>query len=208
MAGRTVSTHREGDRTILPVTFADGVTVELVYPAELDLEHLEPTSEVVLAVDSGGRSVRRDVRLTRSGAPTEPEGSAGIDYVRLTFGKWEVLVSAATDHGESPLTPVEARAWTEALAVEEAPTGFPIVVLGPRLRLARNPDDQAAPVLLVLGIDLEPGVALSRPDSCGGTALEENERCYAGVSILLAAYGDAEFIDAVSSQVELTAPPA
>jgi hypothetical protein len=197
-------TYADGNRIVMPVTFADGVTVELVYPPELGLERLEPTSEVIIAADAGGREVRRDVRLVGAGKLTELEGSEGADYLLLSFGEWKALVIASVDHGAPPLTAAELQVWTEDLAVEEADTGFPTVVLGPRLRIARTPDDQAAPVMLVLDAgDLDPGLALTRPDSCAVAALEETWRCDEDASVIVSPYGDPDFQDAVLKQVDV-----
>ena len=146
-----------GFAVVLPVTFADGVTVALVYPAELALERLEPMSSVILAADARGDMVRRDVVVTRSRERPKLDGSEGSDYLLLPFEEWEALVSVAADRGAPPLTAAERSAWAEDLAVQEAATGFPVVVAGPRLRLAPNPDDETAPVELLLGADLEPG---------------------------------------------------
>jgi hypothetical protein len=190
----------------MPVTFADGATVELLYPPDLALERLEPTSEVIMAADVGGPGVRRDVRLARTGGLAEPEGSAGTDYLLLPFGEWEAIVVAGTGHGAPPLSSAERRAFAEDLALEEAATGFPIVVAGPRLRISPNPDDQTAPTTLVLGAaELDPGLALARPDSCAVAGLEENWRCDEPTSIVLAPYGNPEFQAAVLRQVDVRA---
>ncbi len=203
------STGAERDLIVMPVTFADGVTVELVYPPELALERLEATSEVILTAETGGRDVPRDVRLARAGELPRPEGLEGTDYLLLSFGNWEARVSAATEHGAPPLSSAERRAFMEDLAVEQAETGFPVVVNGPRLRIARNPDEDVAPVMLLLDAgDLDPGLALTRPDSCAAAALEENWRCDEAASIVIAPYGEPAFQDAVLRQVEVRAVPA
>jgi hypothetical protein len=192
------SPHALDGRTVLPVTFADGVTVDLVYPPDLALERLERTSEVILPADTGAGETHRDVRLARVG-----ELAPGGHDLLLSFGDWEALVMAATDHGAPPLSTIELRAFAEDLAVVEAEAGFPVVVLGPRLRIAPNPDDQAAPVLLVLDAgDLNPGLALTRPESCRVAALE-NEHCHEETSILVSALGDPGFQDAVLGPVDV-----
>ena len=97
----------------------------------------------------------------------------------------------------------------EDLAVEQAETGFPVVVNGPRLRIARNPDEDVAPVMLLLDAgDLDPGLALTRPDSCAVAALEESWRCDEAASVVIAPYGEPAFQQAVLRQVEVRAVPA
>lgn len=165
------------------MTFADGVTIDLVYPPELALERLSPASEVHLTA-----------------------GVEGTDYLLLSFGEWQARVWIAVDRGAPPLTEVERSVWHRELAVEESATGFPTVLPKPHLHIARNPDERVAPVTLVLDAgDLNPGLALTRPDSCAAAALEVSWRCDEDASVVVAPYGDQEFQGAVLSQVDVRA---
>jgi hypothetical protein len=139
------------------VTFADGVTIDLVYPPELALERLSPASEVHLTLVTEDRQVRRQVLLVRAGSLPVPAGVEGADYLLLSFGEWQARVWIAVDRGAPPLTEVERSVWHRELAVEESATGFPTVLPKPHLHIARNPDERVAPVTLVLDAgDLNP----------------------------------------------------
>lgn len=62
------ATQRQGDRTVLPVTFPDGSTAELVYPAGLDLASMGVQPDVSL-VDSRRPAARSPLVFLHRGTP-------------------------------------------------------------------------------------------------------------------------------------------
>lgn len=115
--------RREGDRRVLPVTFPDGSTAELVYPADLDLAGMGVQPDVSILdsrnpaersplvflhrgtpgpdVLQGTQPVQRPA--TRSGRPVEiwqarPESAVAPNqafWVVYKVGAWTVLASAS-----------------------------------------------------------------------------------------------------------------
>jgi hypothetical protein len=138
------ATHREGDRVVLPVTFPDGGSAELVYPATLDLAgmgaqpdmaflngtdygyfrfyHGDPPASVfqegaspLVVQDAKGRTVE----VIRAGRGQDRWGAY---WVVFRFGSWTVL--ASLDANEDAQAVERARVFAAHLDGRETSDGF------------------------------------------------------------------------------------
>lgn len=169
-------TYREGDRLVMPVTFPDGTTAELVYPAKLGLEQLSvyPDTYADGGPDVCGYPVsatRYDplVWWVRGDAPLAEHVRQGgttvalwqgtrdhepYDYLVYRFGSWSVLVPCKWDGDEEALA-----IWAENLHGYESPEGLLVLQGTPPLVL--HPwRDQNGPTLRMsdddVVVDLRP----------------------------------------------------
>jgi len=149
------ATLPEGDRTVMPVTFPDGTTAELLLPTSLPLE--EFTVSPSTYVDGGGDSncgvslmaTRQDpfINIVDGEAPLAEypvgdtvvglwgaaPGFGGYDYLLFRFGSWNVLLPCRSADD------ADARSWAEHLSGFESPDGF--LVLEGEGPLVANPYD-------------------------------------------------------------------
>jgi hypothetical protein len=147
------------------VTFPDGTTAELRYPAGLDLvrQGVRPYSSGSLPGTSG-----RDFKIHYRGAgeflagraPAETYTGADAQRVELwrardsepeyylvfRFGSWSVLVWDGA--GGASMTEEERRAWARSLEGQETEDGFLVLEAGGPLRLGRF-GDHAGPELML-----------------------------------------------------------
>jgi len=178
-------TRREGNATVMPVTFPDGTTAELRYPPELDLARLGVWARTsgVLGGDSGtGRGLEivygDAAGLTAGSAPVacyqgtdggqvELWGTPDPDlryWLLFRFGAWTV---AAWDGNSGRLLSNQDRArWARSLVGRQTGQGW-LVLRGRRpLRLGADHDGD---VQLQLG-DLSPRAVLLWPIRCTSRA--------------------------------------
>lgn len=137
------ATSREGDRIVMPVTFLDGTTAELVYDAELALESALIVPYWYAEVDEHDGSYRdliiRYGSLTdRPGFLNELVSTEAVhddalvcvyhvdlfndDYLMFEFEDWIVGIHSADD-----MTPEIRSAWIDGLELRTTPDGFPVV---------------------------------------------------------------------------------
>lgn len=143
------ATQREGDRTVLPVTFPDGSTAELVYPAGLGLAGMGLQPDVAILdrhnpaarsplvflhrgtpgpdVLEGAQPVQQ--AMTRPGRPVEvwqarPESAVTPDqayWVVYKVGSWTVLAPAADlEVATDVARQLEARQASDGFVVVDA----------------------------------------------------------------------------------------
>jgi len=157
-------THREDDSVVMPVTFPDGTTAELVYPPELDLSSLrvQPYSsgygpgfgrdflvydesigevigsyegaELLAEYDKGHGSTVGFWRLPPDGV-----------YLAFQFGSWTVLVYDYAEEG-AQMTDQDRALWATNFHGRDADDGFLLLEADPPLRLAQA-GEQAGPEL-------------------------------------------------------------
>ena len=153
------ATRTDGDGVVLPLTFPDGTTAELVYPAELELRARR--LPVLLRDASRREPVARDfwirrgdandiLELRNDGEPPElvaqyigsdgqlvgfwDFGAEETRQLSFQFGGWTVLVYDYV--GAAAMTDAERASWAASFAGRETADGFLILdALGP-LRLA------------------------------------------------------------------------
>jgi hypothetical protein len=98
-AGFVPRTTREGDRTVLPVTFPDGATAELVYPTALDLAGLgvQPDVSFLRVRDPGPRF---ELVFSRGGpVPGLLKGDQPVGRYQSAQGRPVLLWRAVEDPG-------------------------------------------------------------------------------------------------------------
>jgi hypothetical protein len=157
----------EGDRVVMPVTFPDGTSAELVYPPELALESLSvyPNTQA----DLGSGSCSSDLYISTQ------EGSAGVSgsepvavfpgvagdvelwegdkahggyWLVFKFGRW--YVSAPCRRGPGDVTHEE---WAASLSGHETTDGYLVLASEPPLEL--HPfRDVGGPALFMSGRDV------------------------------------------------------
>jgi hypothetical protein len=147
------ATYAEGDRTVMPVTFPDGTTAELVYPLELDLSGLrvqpytsgcgpgfardflvydEPLGEVI---------GRYEDAVLLSEYDDERGGTVGFwrlppdgVYLAFQFGSWTVLVYDY--EGGAQMSDEKRALWATNFHGQDAEDGFLLLEAEAPLRLA------------------------------------------------------------------------
>ncbi|HEU4354817.1 MAG TPA: hypothetical protein VFT27_04440 [Actinomycetota bacterium] len=172
------ATHQEGDRRVIPITFPDGTSAELVYPPELALETLSVYPDTF--ADGGPRACGHTVHATRYDpregwirgmAPlaehVRPDGETVAlwqgtrdnepwDYLVSRFGAWTVLVPC---DGDRPIDAGALATWADNLHGRESADGLLVLEGTPPLVL--HPwRDQNGPTLRMsdrdVVIDLRP----------------------------------------------------
>ena len=163
--GFVPSTYVEDDSVVMPITFPDGTTAELVYPPELDLSNMR-----VQPYSSGyGPGFARDflvldkpVGEVIDGNYREAELLADYDdghggtvgfwrlppdglYLAFQFGSWTVLVYDYADEG-AQMSDEDRALWATYFHGREAEDGFLLLEAEPPLRLAAA-GEHAAPEL-------------------------------------------------------------
>ena len=167
------TTYREKDTVVLPLTFPDGSTTEILYPPELDLASLGVTSASIAGslVDGGSGSCGFEFNVWWSGLPRVYEGEdplatypgAGLQPVELwqgtdgipyqlvyRFGPWLATLPCDESHQEDR---VAQERWSRSLSGQVTPEGF--LVLEARYPLKLFPP-RGGIVSLVLGLHGSP----------------------------------------------------
>jgi hypothetical protein len=135
-------TRPEGDRLILPVTFPDGSTAELLYPPDLDIAGLGVTPYMAGCGHDFGFTYFDPRGTMYKGAPLETyigsdgnqvslyesvPGFEGIDFLMFSFGEWWVDLYQYSDERD---TPGERRFCAEHLLGTVTEDGW-LVLSGP-----------------------------------------------------------------------------
>jgi hypothetical protein len=163
-AGFVPRTYREGVSVVMPVTFPDGTTAELVYPPKLDLSRLR-----VQPYSSGyGPGFGRDFLVydqplgevigRYEGAELLAEyddghgGTVGFwrlppdgIYLAFQFGSWTVLVYDYAEEG-AQMSDQDRVLWATNFHGRDAEDGFLLLEADPPLTLART-GEHAGPEL-------------------------------------------------------------
>jgi hypothetical protein len=224
---------RDGGRVVLPVTFPDGTTAEVVYPVALDIAGLgvRPRSWGQLVgsefdgccqrdffvwkdSDAGDRLGGRLIRQVSvvDGQPVTLWSASpdhGVErYLVFTFGSWRLAV---WDGGGGPtMTDEQLLLWAEHLHGRTTPDGFLVL--------------QAAGPLLLAGVDSElpPSLGFGQVDrrqlgltpvtGCGKGSSEIKpegpgqwlaEVCRPGQPIRIQAAGDRAFVDGIVNDLRI-----
>jgi hypothetical protein len=111
------ATQREGDRTVLPVTFPDGSTAELVYPAGLDLARLGLQPDVSV-LDRRNPAARSPLVFLHRGAPGPDvlEGARPVQRPTTPTGRpvevWRARPESAVTPDQAYWVVYEVGSWT------------------------------------------------------------------------------------------------
>ena len=205
------ATYVEGDRIVMPVTFPDGTTAELVYPPGLDLSSLR-----VQPYNSGyGPGLARDFLVYDEpleeviGSYEDAEllseyddghgGTVGFwrlppDGVYLTFqfGSWTVLVYDY--EGASQMSDQDRALWATNFHGRDAEDGFLLLGADPPLTLAEA-GEHAGPELEFWSRAGDSKAILLFPGKC--TPYHEGEGGFDDIEMVngLAVSRDDEFAD-------------
>lgn len=178
-------TSADGDRVVMPVTFPDGTTAELVYPEPLELERLSVYPDTY--AEGGPRECGVSVHATRydprlgwvtgdrpiaqherdDGTVVEVrEGTrdhAPYDFLVYRFGSWSVLVPCrwrADDIDAASLA-----AWADNLHGEESADG--LLVLSGTDPIRMHPyQDRSGPTVRLSSEDAVIDLTVG-PEACG-----------------------------------------
>lgn len=161
------ATHKEGSKVVMPVTFPDGSTAEIVYPPAIDIAGMggQPyssgglnnccDSDFFILFDAIPKSelageVPLKVYPGSHGAPVEywRVGAKGHDpqidrWLIFRFGQWNVFIHDT----QGSMTQDQLATWARSLRGEETSDGFLRLSGEPPLRLAKA-SDHAGPELL------------------------------------------------------------
>jgi len=217
-------TRRVDSHTVIPITFADGTTAEVVYPASTPLgTHFASPRAYVRgprACESQVTFTRSDIvgGLIRSGPPLAVFQGAGGNPVALWKGKrgpWDILAFdfgpwvAALFCEADPTADAEALSiWARNFDARVRPDGFLVLSLHPPLRLLQG--NQAGPSVEWWKETKEPSnasfVSLTVA-GCAHSALKfvprwTVHRCFEG-GIELYASGNLKFLRVVAQGLQL-----
>lgn len=171
MAAFAPATHREDGSVVIPVTFPDGTTAELVYPPALDLagEPFRPYSSGHLSGVARDFAIEygavEDVLARWGGATLVAEyrdglgGTVGFwdlqserdaDFLAFQFGSWTVLVYDYTLEAAAgvPMSDDVREQWARSLQGEEAKDGLLVLSALDPLNLA-GAGEHAGPELMI-----------------------------------------------------------
>lgn len=160
-------TYEEDGKIVMPVTFPDGTTAEILYPPDLDLAgtNIHPYTSAVapagvsrdFVIDYG----QVDEVLRHWGEvelldeyPDGQGGSVGFwrtpdsDYLAFQFGSWTVLVYDYQE-ADARMSKEQRSLWATHLHGREVAGGWLILEADPPLTLAR-PGEHAGPELQFL----------------------------------------------------------
>lgn len=177
------STYSEGDRTVMPVTFPDGTTAELVYPAGAALEAMSvaPATYADGPQECGSSvgATRHDPQggWVRGSAPLvefarEDGQMVGLwqgtrdhephDSLVYRFGSWTVLVPCRFRSDRTDTAQIAA--WAENLSGRESEDGLLILEGSPPVILHPYRDIRSAPAIRFS--DADAVIDLSATDGC------------------------------------------
>lgn len=208
-------TYREGGSEVVPVTFPDGSTAEIVYERGLEFaaKGIQPYTWALLDTDAG--SIGRDFTILHGpreevwqGDPVQTyEGANGSvvalyqeeserrDYLAFEFGSWTVSFD---DDGR--LSDEERRTWARSLTGHETEDGFLVLEARSPLRLARA-GEYPAPMQLWFGSPGE-GLVIWPVEKCSPKQRFERSREYASwcdrdARMYVGVEGEKSFVDRV-----------
>lgn len=148
-------TRQEGGKVVMPATFPDGTTAEILYSPELDLAHtgIQPYTSA-----AGPAGVGRDFTIVYGQAEEVlsgwgeiellaeyPDGRGGtvgfwrtpdVDYLAFQFGSWTVLVYDYQDPG-ARMSEEQRSLWATHLRGRETTGGWLVLEAESPLTLAR-----------------------------------------------------------------------
>jgi hypothetical protein len=145
------STYREGDRIVMPVTFVDGTTAEVLFRDDLRPHELGTYGEIAAGLRRADRSIyfrygsvsefKGSGPLAsyegRSGATVEewapPPRTFGCPNLVFRFGDWFVGVRTCQDE----LSPEEKAEWARLLVGRQTQDGFLLLEAIPPLTIAQ-----------------------------------------------------------------------
>jgi hypothetical protein len=152
------ATQREGDRTVLPITFPDDSTAELVYPADLDLARLGLQPDVSI-LDSRDPAARSPLVFLYRGAPGPDvlEGAQPVQQLMTRTGRaveiWQARPESAVTSDQAYWVVYKVGSWAvlapasdrtvatdvaRQLEAREASDGFVVVDASPPLALSHE----------------------------------------------------------------------
>jgi hypothetical protein len=152
------ATRPEGDRAVLPITFPDGSTAELVYPADLDLARLGLQPDVSI-VDRRNPAARSPLVFLHRGAPGPDvlEGTQPVQRPTTRTGRpvevWQARAESAVTPNQAYWVVYKVGSWTvlapaadltvatdvaRQLEPREASDGFVVVDAGAPLVLSHE----------------------------------------------------------------------
>jgi hypothetical protein len=212
-------TYREGRNVVVPVTFPDGSTAEVVYAKELDLASRGVQPYTWALLERGDRVVGRDFLILpgrveevwQGESIREYEGANGkvvpflraegdeVDYLAFEFGSWTVSVYDYSGSG-ARMTDEERALWAGSLTGRETEDGFLVLEAKAPLRLARA-GEYPSPMQLWFGGPAS-GVVIWPVKRCSPKQRFERSAGYASWCdrdelVYIGVQGDKAFIDAV-----------
>lgn len=223
-------TTPEGANVVMPVTFPDGTTAELVYRSDLKLAErgLRPSYSgdltdccfKLFAVDYEQTTFVRGPDLAQfpgaDGTPVVLRAGARGDpdrYLVLKVGAWSVGIPEG--RGTDALNDAQKAAWAAGLVGRQTPEGFLVLEGKPPVRM--TPPGEAAGPSLRIGTILREGI-LAFPGPCdppqgrrvrkiNGIPVRLATRfgtlCYPNLPMALQIYGDRDFIRGVVAGLEI-----
>ena len=190
-------THRDGGKTVMPVTFADGTTADIVYPPELALEELSVYPDTSIDGPEGcgwsisGTRYDPSVGWIRGDAPLvtheRQDGSVAAlwkgqsshephDYLVYRFGSWSILVPCQTASAEN------LAIWAERFDGYESPDGLLVLNAAHPLTLHPFNDRTSGPTIRLSDADLVIDIRHSEP--CGSLSKERGGDTGAGDGVV------------------------
>lgn len=220
----------EGANTVMPVTFPDGSTAEVVYRSDLKLAErgvrpsysgdLTDCCFRLFAVDYENTTFVRGPELAQfpgaDGSPVPLRAGAEGDpdrYLVVRVGPWSVGIPEG--RGEAQLNDAQKAAWAAGLVGRQTPEGF--LVLEGRAPVRMTAAGESAGPSLRIGTILREGI-LAFPGACtpptgrrvqtiNGRQVRVSARfgtlCLPEAPMALQIYGNRDFIRAVAQGVEI-----
>lgn len=215
-------TYREGDSEVLPLTFPDGTSLELVYPTELALGQLGLRPYVTAGVMTseglcgGGLITYHDDQWFRgdstpiatfAGATgpvelwTVPDDYPTARYLIFRFGSWTLGVP---DGAGCEATAELRETWASQLKGKETENGFLILEASQPIRVVR--DGAQAPTLLFgdgpdLEIVLQDCASFGADDEVDGKPVfrsaDQFSWCLPEVSLVVHVFGSENFAESL-----------
>jgi hypothetical protein len=219
-------TRSEGDRTVLPVTFPDGTSAEVVYPAELKIAELGVgpkggwgtlegkefdgccARDFLFGYGSGGPEALATDRANKTftgadGRPVHlvPALPGGLsDYLVFRVGQWRVGVWAS-------MADDRLATWAAHLRTQVGADGFPVLRADAPLRLA-DTGAGGPPFALDFGAPDGSRQLSLELKTCAAAVSEGNaaqglSMCKPQWSMWVTAGGDSQFVQDVASRIEI-----
>jgi streptogramin lyase len=171
--------HREGDRIVMPVTFVDGTTAEVIFRGDLGADELGTYGEIAGGLGDIDRSIYfrygTASQFEGSGPLASYEGHGGSTVEEwepppdsfacpnlvFRFGDWFVGVRTCQDD----LSSAEKAQWARLLVGHQTDDGFLVLDAEPPLTIAET-GEHAGPDLWLQGQDRGWPFITLRPGPC------------------------------------------